>query len=395
MATKEVMVSAPLVVLLIDRQLFSGGFSEALRRRKGYYLGLFATWIPLCILAWNTGNRGGTSGFGSGVSVWKYWATQPEAIFRYLRLAIWPRPLVFDYGTEWLSTGGHPLNSYGVIFRVIVPVAVVAGLAATTLVGLARNRMYGVLGFLFFATLAPTSLIPGNHQTAAEHRMYLALIPVVVLVTAAVFRVFGRAAPAACLALAAAYGITAEVRNRDYSSEVAIWTDTAAKKPQNPLAHLNLGNVYSAYPSRSGEAIAQYEEALRLEPDFLEAHNNLGVLLAATPGRTEDAVGHFRRAIELNPRYADAHYNLGNALDSLGRTREAIAQFEEAVRLNPALVAARCNLGSDLGATDRTQDAIAQFEEALRLSPDDPVILYDLAFELLKSGGRAQAAAGP
>jgi len=45
------------------------------------------------------------------------------------------------------------------------------------------------------------------------------------------------------------------------------------------------------------DAIAQYDEALRLKPDFAEAHDNLGNILAKMPGRSEDAIAQFEEAL--------------------------------------------------------------------------------------------------
>ena len=60
-ATKEVIVTAPIMVLLFDRSLFSEGLVAALRKRPGYYVALFATWIPLGMFVLSTGgDRGGT-----------------------------------------------------------------------------------------------------------------------------------------------------------------------------------------------------------------------------------------------------------------------------------------------------------------------------------------------
>jgi tetratricopeptide (TPR) repeat protein len=392
MATKEVMVSAPVVVLLLDRLFFAGSFGEAWRRRKEYYMAIAATWIPLVLLVLHTGGRGGTNGFGAGVPAWRFWATQPGAILRYVKLAFWPHPLVFDYGTEWLAPAGSPVAG-AVLVRAVASTAAVAALAAIALHGLLRNRLYGLLGFFFFAILAPTSFIPSSHQTAADHRMYLALAPIVLLAVLGILRLSARAALPVCLVLGCCLGLLTVLRNRDYSSERAIWSDTVAKKPGNFVAHLNLGNAWLNIPGRSGDAIAEFEETLRLNPDYVQAHNNLGCVLAAQPGRLDEAMAHFEEAIRLNPDYADAHYNLGNAFDALGRKLDAVAQFEEAIRLKPDLVAARGNLGIELSELGRTQEAIAQYQDALRLRPDDPILLYDVAFELLKVPGRTGEAA--
>jgi len=394
MGTKEVMVSAPLIVLLLDRLCFAGSFAEAWRRRKTYYIGMAATWAPLAVLVWHAGNRSGNSGFGSGVSVWKYWSTQPEAIGRYLKLAFWPHPLVFDYGTQWLWTPGHPAGLGLIVSRLLWPAAVVAVLAIITGYGFLRNTAIGVLGFFFFAILAPTSIIPGNKQTAADHRMYLALIPVILLVVLEIHRRLGRAAFAACLCLAGAAALVTFRRNLDYSSETAIWSNTVASNPNNPSAHNNLGKALAKIPGRTSDAIAQFEEAIRLRPDLAEAHNNLATLLSGLPERLNDAIAQYQEAIRLEPDFAEAHYNLAAAWLSVpGRLNDAVAQYEEAVRLNPGFFQARNNLGAALATMPgRLNDAIGQYEEAIRLKPDFADAHNNLGNALAKSPGHLKDA---
>ena len=77
------------------------------------------------------------------------------------------------------------------------------------------------------------------------------------------------------------------------------------------------------------EAIRQFQEAIRLKPDYAEAHNNLGVALVRK-GQIDEAIRQYQEALRLKPDYADAHNNLGAALDKKGQTDEAIRQFQEA-----------------------------------------------------------------
>ena len=251
MATKEVMVSAPLIVLLYDRTFLGGSFREAFRRRWRVYAGYGATWPVLLLLVRSTHGRSGTVGFGSGISWWSYARTQFPAILRYLRLSAWPHPLIFDYGMAW--TGND---------RAILPAAVVViGLVLAMAWALTRSglgwRSIGFAGAWFFAILAPTSLVQGNRQTAAEHRMYLALVPVAALAAIGIHRRLGRAALPASLAIAAGLFAVTVQRNRDYRSAVGIWSDTIAKNPGNPGPHNNLGNILvglnspEALPGRS------------------------------------------------------------------------------------------------------------------------------------------------
>ena len=103
MATKEVMVTAPVMVALYDRIFVAGSWREVWARRKWFHLSLALTWLLLAWLVVGTAGRGGTAGFGGGMSPWGYALTQVGAVAHYLRLALWPQPLVFDYGKDLVA----------------------------------------------------------------------------------------------------------------------------------------------------------------------------------------------------------------------------------------------------------------------------------------------------
>jgi len=381
MGTKEVMVSAPLVVLLYDRTFVAGSFREALRRRLPVHAALASTWIVLAGLVLSTHGRGGTAGTAAGVAWWRYALAQVPAVAHYLRLCFWPHPLVFDYGTALARPG----------LGVVAPALVIAALGAATLWALARRPALGFLGASFFAVLAPSSsVVPVATEPLAEHRMYLALAPVALLAAAGIHRRLGRAALPVCVLLGACLGLAAARRNRDYASEQAIWADTVAKCPASARAHVNLGGALMGAPGRAGDAILQYEEALRLEPGDAEVHNDLGSALLGVPGRLDDAIAHYAEAIRLRPGYAEAHNNLGNALAGVpGRLNDAVAELEEARRLRPDDAEVRNNLGYVLSnVPGRLGDAVAQYEEALRLKPGYARAHKNLGSALLREPGR-------
>ena len=363
MGTKEVMVSAPLVVLLYDRTFLAGGFREAFRRRFKAYAALASTWLVLACLAVSTHGRGGTAGSGSGVAWWRYALTQSEAIAHYLRLCFWPHPLIFDYGSALVRP------SLGVLPYALLIMAMVAAVAWA----LVRRPAIGFLGASFFAVLAASSsVVPVATETMAEHRMYLPLAAVAVLVVLGIHRWLGRGTLPLCLALAAGLSWATWQRNGTYRSSEGIWSDTVAKRPENERAHVNLGAVWLGIPGRLNDAIAQYEEARRLKPDDAEVHNDLGSLWLKLPGRLNDAVAEYEEAVRLKPGYIEARNNLGYALSNVpGRMDDAIAQYGEALRLKPDDAEVHNNLGYALSTVPgRLNDAIAQYQEALRLKPD-------------------------
>jgi len=372
----------------------------------------------LLLLVLSTKGRSGTAGFGSGVPWWSYGATEMPAIARYLGLSLWPGPLIFDYGTA-LAPFSLATVAYLIAF---------SALAVALAWALLKRPAAGFLGFCFAAILAPSSSVfPVASEPIAEHRMYLALIPVAILVVVGMYRWLGRAALPCSLAIAAALFGTTFRRNEVFRTEEGIWGDTVAKRPGNERAHINLGNALDGegrsedavaefreairlkpdyaeahsnlgnalakLPGRLSEATSELELALRLKPDFAKAHNTLGSVLTRTPGGLDGAVVQFEDALQLRPDYADAENNLGNALVAEGRFAEAIGPLEAALRLNPDSAEAHSNLGNCLARLPgRLDEAIAQYGQALRLRPGYANAHNNLGSALAREGGRINEA---
>jgi tetratricopeptide (TPR) repeat protein len=335
---------------------------EAWRQRRRLYAGLGVTWLVLAGLVFHTGTRGGTAGYGVGVAWWAYALSQLPAITHYLQLAVWPHPLVLDYGTDLAQPTAE-----------ILPFAlIVAALAAGMVIALRRQPAFGYAGVWFFAILAPTSsVVPVATQTMAEHRMYLPL-------AAAIF-----------LALAIGLSWLTVRRNEDYHSDLSLWRDTVAKCPHNARAHFTLGNVLYRL-DRVPEAMRQYEAALDIAPNHAEAHNSLGNILVRL-GRLPEAMAHYERALQLEPDYIQADYNYGNALVQAGRLPEAMSHYHQALRLDPQNAEVRNNLGSALLLAGRLPEATGQLQEALRIKPDYAEAHYNLANALAQSGQLPEA----
>jgi tetratricopeptide (TPR) repeat protein len=377
MGTKEVVVTAPLLVLLYDRAFVAGTFRMAWRQRRGLYVGLAATWLPLTFLMASAGwSRGGSAGFTGNIPPGAYWLTQFEAVTRYLRLSVWPHPLVFDYGT-FLVQGPGDAAPYALF---------VFALAALALVALWRWPALGFLGAWYFAILAPTSIVPVATQTMAEHRMYLPLAAVACLAAAGAYAFAGRRCLAPLGALALVLGFLTFERNETYRSGLTLWADTVAKRPENARAHCSLGLILSGIPGKLPQAISEYEAAIRIHPDYSDAHNDLGIALENTPGRLGDAIGQFGEALRIRPEFAQAHNNLGMALAQTDRAQEAMQEYEAALRIKPDYFEAHGNLGLLLCRAGRSDEGILQLEAALRINPDYAPAHFYLANALVQSG---------
>lgn len=360
MAAKEIMATVPVIVLLYDRAFVAGSLREAWARRRRYYLGLAATWLLLFTLVLLNDSRGGIVGFGLGMSAWDYALTQCSAIIMYLKLSLWPHPLVLDYGAEVVSGIGQ-VWWQGVLLL---------GLVGLTLWAVVRRPKAGLVAFTAFAVLAPSSsFIPLTTQTMAEHRMYLPLAGVLLLVILWCWQKWRRWTVPVATGVALLAGIATIMRNQDYQSEISIWTDTVTKRPENARAQVGLGSALGS-ADRVDEAITHYQEAIRLKPHYPDAEFNLGNAYYKL-GDFRAATQHYMRTIELKPDYPDAHYGLGYCLFRLGRLDEAISHYRQAEELRPDDPVVLRSFASALMIARQFDEAKVRFERLLALTPND------------------------
>jgi tetratricopeptide (TPR) repeat protein len=392
--SKEVMVAAPVVALVYDRVFLAASFRDLWRQRWRLYAGLTGTWVFLIFLVVTTPRA--MTGFGiANLTVWAYLKTEAGVILHYLRLCVWPRPLILDYDDWPIATS---------LQTVIAPAVAVVALLTATAWALRCRSPRGFLGAWFFLILAPTSsFLPNYGEVAAERRMYLPLAAVVTFVVASGYEglvvVARRVGARENQRRFTTYGVVGLIvvtvgyltvrRNKDYRSEISIWADTVAKRPQNPRAHYNLGSAL-LQAGRLQDAIRHNEQALQINPNLAEAHCNLGSALLQA-GRLQDAIRHNEQALQINPNLAEAHCNLGNALLQGGRVQDAIGHYEQAVRIKPDYAEPHYNLGNALLQAGRLPDAISRFEQVLQIRPDYAEAHNNLGNALLQAGRRQDA----
>jgi protein O-mannosyl-transferase len=244
---KEQMAVAPLLAILYDWTFPRG------RRSRLFYLALFACWIILPIELSGV-DLDSKSGYGlKYVAPFDYLETQALVICHYLRLCFWPSGLVIDY-TDWPIVHG--------IGPAVLPGALIVALLGASVYLVILRRWEGFAGVWFFLILAPTSsVLPNFTEIAAERRMYLASVPVVVLTLAAL--PWKKAlTPVLVLLLM----IVTIARNEDYRSSIAIWSDAVAKRPENWHAHYFLARAY--VDASNWEAARREDEiAIDLQPN--------------------------------------------------------------------------------------------------------------------------------
>jgi tetratricopeptide (TPR) repeat protein len=193
--------------------------------------------------------------------------------------------------------------------------------------------------------------------------------------------------------------------------------------PYRSWAHVALAQALAK--TDASEAKAQYQEALRLDPDSRNAHLGLGAILLAegdptqasiqyqaalrvnpedakalvgegyvwfTQGKDTQAADAYEHALRNSPSMVEAHYRLGELLLRQGSTEKSVSHLLEAVRLDFAYVDAHVKLGEAYEAQSEPELALEQYLTAAAVDQDQLQRYYGLVASLLNRTGRHGAA---
>jgi TolB-like protein/Flp pilus assembly protein TadD len=142
-------------------------------------------------------------------------------------------------------------------------------------------------------------------------------------------------------------------------------------------------------------AVANYETALELDPDYAPAHAGIGLAwyLLTASGATygtlpldeslAKAMPHLERALELDPDLPEALGAYGLTLSANLKDDEALPYFEKALGLNPSLTSVRNWYASSLQELGRPEDALGEFEKAYQLDPLSVLALNNYTNQLM------------
>jgi len=317
-----------------------------------------------------------------------------RVIWFYAGKLLWPADLMFTY-PRWTIDPGQ-------WWQWLFPAGVLAVLIVLCLV--ARRHRGPLAGFLVFAgTLFPVlgflNVYPFRFSWVADHFQYLASLGVIVPLTSGLmlaaqrWSLGKRGTVALASTLVAILGVLTWRQSGTYRNAETLYRKTLERNPASYMAHTNLGNILMFQPGRLAEAIAEFEAALRTEPDDADTHNNLGIALEHSNRKT-DAIAEYATAVRLEPTNATARYDLGSALtETPGRLQDGIAQLQEALRNRPDFEAAHLSLAAALSRMpDRLPEAAAEYWAALQIQPGNANAHLELGDILTQMPGRTRDA---
>lgn len=288
-----------------------------------------------------------------------YLFTQFRVILTYIRLLFLPvnQSVEYDYALSHSFLEPAVLGSFSVLLLLFGGALILVRRSRTGNVG-QRVIAFGI--FWFFLTLAIESSVLPIIDLIFEHRVYLPSVGAIAAITTAGLnfawrRDLEKGKGVACVALlliAVVFAGAAWKRNLVWQSEVTLWEDATAKKPQNGRAWNNLGGAYIKQKD-ADKALHALVRAIELDPSKAAPWNNLGIAIDLK-GVYRDRFNKTRemfqdpRAVEdktVNRWLGDVNNNLGLAYEILGNLPKAAENYRNAVGYNPALTLAYFNLG--------------------------------------------------
>jgi protein O-mannosyl-transferase len=290
---------------------------------------------------------------------------------QYLGKFFWPVQLcayyVFQKGTSVFEP------------RVMAGIAAVA-CSVVVFAVLFRRYRGASFGFLwFFITLAPVldvRFLAGN--VFAERYLYLPSVGFCWLLGWAGVKLWRglargrsfwrRGLVGASCALGLLMAVRVVARNRDWRSDVALYTQTLKVSPRATNIRENLG-VVAWNHGRIDEAENQWRIALKLNPNSPITLTNLGLVYAKRK-EYQRAEQYFREAMLHKPDYTDPHLNLGSLMMDLGRFQEAEEQLRAAVALSPLIPSCHNKLGKLYLKEGLLSSAAEQFNQSVRAAPN-------------------------
>ena len=393
--SKPMLVTLPFVLLLLDywplgRMSEFGVRSSELKNAPQFPILRQLLWekIPFFALAAVScavtylGMQGGQHLGSAELTPWGLrLANVPVSYARYLGKLVWPVDLAALY----------PMPAHWGFWQVGGSVVLLL-LITLFVAGRARSAPWLLTGWLMFlGTLVPViGLVPNGFQSIADRYTYIPSIGLFVAGVWAVaefsvrwkFRAF--LLPGAAVLALLVCGSLTWLQAGYWRNSLTLWTHCVAATRDNIMARISLGNAL-LQAGQINEAMEQYREVLRLDPNQAHANLDLGVALAMT-GQLQEATNCFARALRNRPDWSGTHLNLGRALFELGDFSGALTHYAEAVRLDSNAVVAFTSLAGDLSARGKSDEAMRYYLEALRFNPVDAEAHYHLGLEWLQRG---------
>jgi protein O-mannosyl-transferase len=364
--SKPMLVTLPLLMLLLDfwplgrLQLFKFDSGYVCLKEK---LAFFIMTAISCYVTFRMQKSAGA--MASDLTFSHRVGNALNSYVGYIANIFWPRDLAVFYPYKHVLPLGQVIGA-GVLLLLIT----------TGVLWFVQSRPHLTVGwFWFLISLVPViGLVQVGEQSMADRYTYIPAIGLFILVAwEAPYWLVGWSQNGRILTLAAVVPLigclaATRLQLQYWKDSVTLCTRAIQITKDNAVANCILGEAFSDL-GEPEKAIAQYNEALRLNPVYPLALNNKGVIFTQQ-GRYNEAIAEFNLMLKFQPHSNLAHRNLGSVLMQQGKIDEAMVQYRAALQSNPDDDKSLANLGMALAQQGKLDEAMVQYRAALHIAPN-------------------------
>jgi tetratricopeptide (TPR) repeat protein len=392
--SKPMIVTLPFVLLLLDWWPLGRLWGHQIDRREQPVWLLVKEKVPLFILTMVSSvitfivqQKAGAMNVGKSFSLSVRISNALVCYIRYIAKIFYPSRLAVLYP--------HPGNNLS-MWQAASSLLILLIISAAVIYAGRRSRFLMVGWFWYLGTLVPViGLVQVGAQAMADRYTYLPSIGIFIMAAwganelAAQWR-HRRLVLGICAGLVlTVLMVCTRLQVRYWRNNFTLFGHALAATENNFVMHDSFGGVLFE-EGRLDEAIEQFRQALRINPEYLTAYVNIGVVLLRQ-GKIDQAVEVLAKSAGSGGNYPKAHNYLGLCYARKGEFDLAVRNYNEAICLEPDYVEAIANLGIALKEQGKIDEAIKQWQKALMLEPDEPNIIYNLGLAMAELGDYDQA----
>lgn len=164
------------------------------------------------------------------------------------------------------------------------------------------------------------------------------------------------------------FGQTSDCADQDFDCRINRATRLIESKPNDPDAYIVRANAYDE-KGEFEKAIADYNQALKLEPRSVLAYLNRG-LAYSNHGDQSQALADYTKVIELDPKNARAYHDRANIYDDAGKFESALSDYSKAIEIQPDYLLAYLNRAVAYYRQTNWTKALADLNKVIELDAE-------------------------
>lgn len=337
-------------------------------------------------------------------------ATAVYILGLYLKILIFPHPLVFDYSYNQIPLvgAGNPgfivsalIYSGMLIFAIaklksknffafailfyLVTLSVSSNLFITIGSSMGERFLYAPsLGFCMAIALFLIKIAPGVNSLDLREVLFRnkIIFPVLIL-------------------LILGYSIKTYSRNPVWKDNFTLYSNDVLLSPNSTRTHYYLGNYLTKPEAWIGKSeqekntilkrgISELKRSVEIYPYFADPYTQMGVAYFKL-NNLDSALVNYQKALKLNPNFATIHNNIGTIFFSRQQYEEALKSFNKAIELDPRYAEAYANAGSSYGMLKQYDRALTNLFSAVKWDPNYAQAYYFIGLTYRFKGDETNA----